>query len=448
MRRQQDSVLLMAKVVQMLCASAVLVCCTSQLAGAQQPGWPAFRGPYGDGRVLAEGDTKTIGFPLHWSETENVRWKTALPLQGWSTPVVMDGQVWMTSATEDGKEFHANCLDANTGAVLFDETVFTCDNPEPLDNEVNGYASPSPAIEHGRVYVHFGSYGTACLDTATGKALWKRTDLPCRHLRGPGSSIILFKHLLILTFDGVDQQYLAALNKDTGETVWRTDRTTEWNDLDEQGKPIREGDWRKSYTSPIVIDVAGKPLLISVGSKATYAYEPLTGKAVWYAPMPGFTPAASPAYGAGLVFVFTGQGQVEMWAIRPDGQGDVSNTHIAWKTDESAIIPLEPSPIVIDGLLYLCSNQGMVTCMEARTGAKVWAKDLGGNFLASPIYADGKLYFSSTQGKTTVFKAGPTLEILATNELENGFMASPAVEGKALILRTKTHVYRIEETPN
>jgi len=183
--------------------------------------WPEFRGPRGDGHVSAPGDTKLIGLPLHWSETNNVKWKTEIPGKGWSTPVISGGQVWLTTATEDGHDYFAICVDAETGKVRFNEKVFHTDNPEPLGNgaSMNCYATPSPVIEPGRVYVHFGSAGTACLDTTTGKVLWKRNDLPCRHYRGASSSPVAFENLLILTFDGADLQYLAALDKKTGETV-------------------------------------------------------------------------------------------------------------------------------------------------------------------------------------------------------------------------------------
>ena len=207
--------------------------------------WPEFRGPFGNGHATAD-DAKPAGLPLRWSETENVQWKTLIPDCGWSTPVVMGGQVWLTTATEDGHDFFVLCVDAESGQVRFEQKLFHADKPDPLGNNVNCYASPSPVIEPGRVYVSFGSYGTACLDTATQKTIWQRSDLPCRHYRGPGSSPILFEDLLILTMDGVDVQYLVALDKNTGRTVWKTDRTTAWNDLNADGKPKSEGDLRKA----------------------------------------------------------------------------------------------------------------------------------------------------------------------------------------------------------
>ncbi len=411
---------------------------------APPPGWPEFRGPWGNGLVQAAGETKPLDLPLQWSETENVKWKTEIPFQGWSTPVALNGQIWLTTATPEGNDFYAICVDAGTGAIKYNEKLFHCDNPEPLGNNVNCYASPSPVIEAGRVYVHFGSYGTACLDTGTGKVLWQRQDLPCRHYRGPGSSPILFENLLVLSFDGVDVQYLTALDKMTGRTVWKTDRTTAWKDLDEQGKPKREGDFRKAFSTPIVIEAAGKLQLISLGSSAVYSYEPRTGKEIWKTHNAAYTPASRPVFGKDLVLVITGRGEAELLAVRPDGQGDVTDTHIAWKA-EGRIVPQEPSPILIDDLLYLVSDDGIATCLEAATGQQIWSEKLGGNYMASPIYAAGRLYFSSSQGKTTVLKAGRSFEIMATSKLDAGFMASPAVLGRALILRTKTHLYRIEQ---
>ena len=407
---------------------------------AAQTGWPEFRGPSGNGIVTAPG--VTLGLPLSWSETENVKWKTAIPYQGWSTPVVLDGQIWLTTATTDGFDFYVVCVDAETGEIRFNEKLFHSDNPEPLGNNVNSYASPSPVIEPGRVYVHFGSYGTACLDTATCKVVWQRQDLPCRHFRGPGSSPILFDDLLILSMDGVDVQYVAALDKKSGATVWKTDRTTAWDDLDEQGKPKREGDFRKSFSTPLVIEAAGKRQLISVGSSATFAYDPRTGREIWKTHNIGFTPSSRPVFGNGMAYITTGQGKAELWAVRVDGEGDVTDTHVAWKVG-APIVSGDTSPLILDDLLYVVSSDGLATCLEAATGTQVWSERIGGNYEASPIYADGRLYFCAVQGKTTVLKPGRDYEVLATNKLETGCMASPAVAGKALFLRTKTHLYRI-----
>lgn len=413
-------------------------------ADLAQGGWPEFRGPRGNGMATKPGTER--GVPVTWSETENIVWKTEIPFRGWSTPVILEGRVWLTTATEDGHDFYVICVDAATGTILYNERLFHADNPEPLGNDVNSYASPTVALEPGRAYVHFGSYGTACLDAATRQILWKREDLPCRHYRGPGSSPIVFENLLVLTFDGADVQYLTALDKNTGETVWKTDRTTEWKDLDEQGLPQREGDFRKAFTTPCLVFVNEVPLLVSPGSYGGFAYEARTGKEVWKTRNEAYSPSMSPIQGDGLVYMTNGRGPTKsLWAMRPDGHGDVTDSHLAWKL-EGRLIPEEPSPILLDGVLYIVSNDGAVTCIESATGAVVWSERIGGNYMASPIYADGRLYCCSTQGRSTVLKAGRSFEKLAVNTLDEGCLSSPAVDGKALILRTKTHLYRIESS--
>lgn len=398
--------------------------------------WPMFRGPQGNGAVIGS------RIPLNWSETNNVNWKIPLPHAGWSTPVVQDGQIWFTGATEKGNDFFAFCVDVKSGKTLFEKQLFHCDTPEPLGNAVNGYASPSAVIEKGRVYLHFGSYGTACLNTTTFELLWKRDDLPCRHYRGPGSSPILYKELLILTLDGVDQQYLVALDKRTGKTVWKSERKIVFNDLDEKGQPKRDGDMRKGFTTPLIIEVAGKDQLISPASSTIISYEPGTGKEIWRVKSPTHTPAVSAVYADGLVLAVTGHGPAEMLAIRPDGQGDVTETHVAWRMGGKEI-PLTPSPVVVNGLLYMLSDNGILNCIEVTSGKKLWREQMGGNCIASPIQDGEKVYVFALSGKTTVLRAGRTFEKLSENTLECGLMASPAITGDCVILRTKTHLYNI-----
>ncbi|MGI6138622.1 MAG: PQQ-binding-like beta-propeller repeat protein [Candidatus Hydrogenedentes bacterium] len=405
--------------------------------------WPHFRGPLENGIVPDTNDHAQL--PQHWSETENIAWKTEIPFRGWSTPVILDRQIWLTTATEEGHDFYALCIDADSGAILFNEMLFHSDSPEELGNDVNSYASPSCVMEPGRVYIHFGSYGTACLDTKDFSIRWERKDLPCRHYRGPGSSPILFENLLVLTFDGADQQYLTALDKDTGKTIWRTDRTTEWLDLDDKGIPIREGDLRKAFTTPTVLSLADMPLLVSPGSYTIFAYNARTGEEIWKARNTAYSPALSPIYEDGLLYVTTGRGSGgAIWAMRPDGKGDVTDSHVVWKV-EGRPVPDEPSPLLYDGLLFLLNNNGLVSCLDAKTGEEKWAKPIGGNYTASPICANGKLYFCNVQGRTTLLNASSTFEKVAVNNLDIGCLASPAVDGNALILRTKTHLYRIAE---
>jgi outer membrane protein assembly factor BamB len=414
------------------------------LAGHARAGadWPEFRGPWSDGYVSAPGDNKIAGFPLHWSETENVKWKTEIPDRGWSTPVVMDGQVWLTTATADGHDFFALCVDADTGKIRYNEKIFHCDTPEPLGNNVNSYATPSPVIERGRVYVHFGSYGTACLDTATGKVVWKRDDLPCRHYRGPSSSPILFENLLILTFDGANLQYSAALDKNTGWTVWKTDRSVAWNDENDPGQMAKDGDRRKAHSTPLIVTANGKLQMLSAGAKAAYAYDPRSGKELWRVQYYDWSAAPRPLFDNGLAYFVTGLTKTELLAVKTDGAGDVTDSHVQWRVKTH--VGKYSSPILVDGLIYTAADESFVSCLDAASGNVVWNERIGGGYQASPIYADGRLYFFNQQGTTTVLKPGRTCDILATNTLADGFMASPAAAGKAFYLRTRTHLYRIE----
>lgn len=436
------------------CVSAtyltLLFVATSSLHAAD---WPEFRGPTGDGHV-----TESKSLPLEWSETKNVRWKTPIPHVGWSTPVVMDGQVWLTTATADGHDFYVLCLDADTGKVIHNKHLFHSDKPEPLGNTVNCYAACSPAIEPGRVYVHFGSFGTACLDTSTGETIWKRDDLPCRHYRGPSSSVVLFENLAILTLDGADFQYVTALDKATGKTVWRTDRNVEWNDENLTGEyakyadMAKEGDFRKAHSTPLLVTSNGKPLLVSGGAKAAFGYDPNTGKEQWRVHYDDWSVAPRPLFQDGVTYIVTGLMHPELWAIKTGGTGDVTDSGVVWRLKTS--VPKSASPVLVDGLLYLVNDDGVASCVDAKTGDVVWKKRIGGRYWASPIAAvdpankTGRIYFFNDEGETTVVEPGRKFKQLAKNELDDGFMASPAVADGALYLRTKSHLYRIDLAEN
>ncbi len=429
------------------------------LAGAANAAdsWPDFRGPSGDGHAAAPGDNKPHGVPVHWSETKNIRWKTEIPHLGLSSPVVMNDQVWLTTATLEGHDFFALCVDARTGKILANQKLFHRDEPEDLGNgrRDNSYATPSAVIEEGRVYVHYGSSGTACLDTETFKVIWKRNDMPCNHYRGASSSPLIFKNLLILTFDGADHQYHIALEKQTGATVWKTDRSAEWNDEHIERQMVKDGDWRKAHSTPLIVNVNGRPEMFSVGAKAAYGYDPLTGRELWRVDHEAYSASPRPLFHEGsFIFVNGFSRGAQMWSVKTGGAGVVNDSHINWKID--APFPKYSSPILVDDLIYMALDEAFLACVDVRTGETVWKERVGGKFRACPVYADGRIYFFSLEGATTVIKPGRELEVVATNQLaENaprddprrgpGFMASPAVVGKALFVRTRHHLYRIEE---
>jgi outer membrane protein assembly factor BamB len=398
--------------------------------------WPQFRGPDGNGVSTA------TGLPVTWSETENVRWKTAIHGRAWSSPVILGRQIWLTTATPDGKELFALAIDKESGKILFDLKLFDVPNPQ-FAHSFNSYASPTPFIEPGRVYVTFGSPGTAAIDTATGKVLWERRDLECNHFRGAGSSPVVFRNLLLMHYDGSDVQYVVALDKATGKTVWQTKRSVDFKDLEPDGKVKGDGDFRKAFSTPLVVMAGNEPVFVSLGSKAAYGYDPMTGKELWRIEEPSsFSSSNRPVAGHGLVYYASGWNTGHVLAVKPDGRGDVTATHVVWRVTRGA--PKKPSILLAGDLLMMVADTGVVTCLDALTGAEVWTARLTDSYSASPILSEGRVYFFSEDGKATVIEAGRTFKKIAENTLEQGFMASPAIDGRALFLRTKTHLYRIE----
>jgi outer membrane protein assembly factor BamB len=401
--------------------------------------WPQFRGPEGTGISAGK------GFPISWSETKNVRWKTRLHGRAWSSPVILGNQVWLTTASEKGHELSALALDRDSGKVLHDLKLFHVETPQ-YAHPFNTYGSPTPVIEPGRVYVTFGSPGTAAIDTKTGKVLWQRRDFECNHFRGAGSSPILFGDLLLMHYDGSDHQFVVALDKKTGKTVWRTERSIDFKDLKPDGKPEADGDLRKGFATPHIVDVAGKPVMISLGSKAAYGYDPKTGKELWrIEERSNHSASTRPVFGHGLVYYPSGWSSGQLLAVKPNGSGDVTESHVAWRLNKG--VPKKPSLLLLGDLLFMISDNGIASCVEAKTGQLVWTSRLDGSYSASPVSAEGRIYFLSEEGKATVIEAGREYKVLAENALDDGALASPALDGKALFLRTRTHLYRIENLP-
>jgi outer membrane protein assembly factor BamB len=392
--------------------------------------WPEFRGPTRNGHADAP------GLPLTWSETEHVAWKAAIHDRGWSSPVIWKDQVWLTTATRSGKELFAVCVDRESGRIVHDVKVFDVPRPQRIAS-INSYASPTSAIEAGRVYVHYGTYGTACLDTATGKTLWTRRDLECDHHMGPGSSLMLFENLLIFHVDGCDVQYVVALDTATGKTVWKTDRSVDYSRIHRYT--------RKAFCTPVVVEAAGRLELISPCSKAVFGYDPRTGKELWKVRHGGWSMTARPLTGHGLVYVITDFDYPELWALRPGGEGDVTDSHVAWTIPKGHHMPKTPSLLLIGDHLYMVRDGGTATCVEAKTGRIVWQERIGGEYASSPLYAAGRIYCFSQAAKTTVLEPGAACKVLAVNDLDGKMLATPAVAGNALYLRTETHLYRIEE---
>ena len=414
--------------------------------GAADLPWPEKSRPAHVGHAAA---ADVAGLPTEWDEQtgKNIAWSIDLEGEGHSTPVVGHGRVWLTAADRDGKRQFVYAIDTESGRVVHHQLLFENATPEPLGNPINTYASPSCFLEDDAVYVHFGTYGTARLDPKTADVVWQRRDLNVRHFRGPGSSPIVFRDLLILTFDGIDRQFVTALDKRTGATVWTTTRSTDYGDLDKEGKPHRDGDMRKAYDTPRVVEVDGRPQLISIGSRAAFGYDPLTGRELWTLRHPNFNAAPRALYVPGLAILNTGSERAVLWGLRLDAstQGDVTESHVAWqrKKGNSAL----SSPVLVDGRVYFITASGIAYCVDARSGEEIYEKRIGGVFTASPLVAGDRIYYCDEGGKTAVVRAGPTFELLAENKLADGGRSSPSAAHGAIYLRTFSKLYKIAAKP-
>ncbi len=419
-----------------------------QVGVADDRGWFQFRGPTGTGLANAK-------LPTELSNKKNFVWSTSTKGVGWSSPVVLNGQVWFTSAVTkeatpeqiatklegvqfaqiktiaQSVEFHAICLDVSTGKSIHDVVLATDDHPAPI-NPMNSYASPTPAIVGNTVICHFGNYGTWCLNTKTGLTVWS-TKLVVDHSVGPGSSPIVFGNKVILVCDGIDQQFVAAVNLDDGKPAWKTNRP-----------PIRamNGEFRKAYSTPLIIQVKGRPQAIIPGAQWTVAYDPDNGDEVWRADCgDGFSTTSMAIFESGLIVMSTGYTKPEFVAIRPDGKGDVSKTHIAWRATKGA--PTMSSAVARDGDMFAMSDTGILTRYDASTGQEKARNRIGGNFSASPIFAGEHLYFSDRKGVVTVVKVDSEMAVVSTNTFGSPILASPAVIENDLIVRTEAEIIRI-----
>ncbi|MEM7012734.1 MAG: PQQ-binding-like beta-propeller repeat protein [Verrucomicrobiota bacterium] len=410
----------------LLCAAAFIVG-----SAAAEGNWPDYRGPSEDGHTAAGTKLAT-----EWSEEKNIAWKTEIKGKAWSSPVIWGDQIWLTNANVEGTRLSVVCIDKNTGKKIHDKMVRRVPGPQYC-HPFNSYGSPSAVLEEGRAYVTFGAPWTGAIDMETGEVIWERIDFTCNHFRGPGSSPLVHGDLLYLNYDGSDFQYIVAMNKHTGETVWKKDRSVDFKDLDENtGGPKMDGDWRKAYSTPRIWEVEGKAQLISLGSMALYSYDPKTGDELWRTEFqPNHSGALRPVFADGKIIMPTGSGG-EVLQILSSGE-------TGWRFKR--VNPRRSSPVLIDGLLYMVDDGGVAACLDAKSGEEIWTDRIGGNFSASLIHADGKIYCFDEEGKCTIIEAGREFKVLSVNELDEGCMGSPAVSGNALIVRTRTHLYRIEE---
>ena len=401
------------------CLAVVLAAVTLTGLRVYAEDWPAFRGPTG------QGHSSESGLPFEWSESDNLLWKTPVPGRGWSSPVVADGRVWLTTATDDrAGSLRLVAYDVETGRELLNNEVFRVDQTALL-NPKNSLASPTPIVDGDRVYVHFGADGTAAL-TTDGEVLWT-TRFPYVSQHGNGGSPVLYRDRLILSVDGYDTAFVVALDAATGEERWRTARH----------RPISQ-----AYSTPLVIRIGDRDQLFSIGAFRATAYDPGSGEEIWEVSYgDGFSNVPAPVFGHGMVYVATGFQVPSLLAVRADGRGDVTASHTIWRLRRG--VPLTSSPLLVGNELYIVSDLGIATCLDARTGELRWRERLGGNFSASPVFADGRIYFQSEEGVTTVVAPGTEYRELATNQLDGAILASMAVANGSLFIRTHDHLYRI-----
>ena len=414
---------------------SVILFLGNQTIKAQQENWTHFRGSN------LNGISAMTKAPILWNDSTNIIWKTDIEGKGWSSPVVFGNQVWVTTASESGKKMLGICLDINSGKKIYEVNLLQPDTVYPK-HSINTYATPTSCIEDGFVYMHFGSYGTVCVNTSNGAIVWKRTDLKCDHVQGPGSSPILYKDLLILHYDGTDVRYIVGLNKRTGETVWKTERPDE---LYKELAPIA----KKAYITPIIINVKGEDLLISNGATACIAYKPETGKEVWRIVKGKETTISSPFAENGTVYFYTSflatpeeEQYIALMAVNPDGKGDITKSNILWQLKSPTFQLL--TPLVKDGLIYTIDTRNMLYCLDAKTGKELYSKKLKQrNYNSSPIYAAGNIYFTSLKGETLVIKHGNQLQVVAENKLPGEVYATPAFVRNSILFRNERSLYRI-----
>jgi len=389
--------------------------------------WPEFRGPTGQGHYGKP-------LPTEWSTTKNVVWKQPIPGHGWSSPIVQDGRIYLTTAVpvvgSKDQSLQALCLDASNGKLLWQTEVFLQDGAKaPRIHKKNSHASPTPLTDGKRLFVHFGHQGTACLDL-NGKVLWRNRDLRYSPVHGNGGTPILVKDKLVFSCDGGDQQFVVALNQADGKVAWKTPRNC-------------DAFKKFSFSTPLLITVKGEEQVVSPGSNAVVAYNPADGKEIWRAKYEGYSLIPRPVFGHGMVFLSSGYDSPTLLAVKVDGAGDVTGSHIAWTVAKGA--PHTPSPLLVNDELYVVSDGGLASCLDARTGKAHWQKRIGGNFSASPLHADGRIYLQSEEGVTTVLKVGNTFEQIGQNKMEERTFASFAVADGAIYLRTESKLYRIQE---
>jgi hypothetical protein len=404
-----------------IAGAALAILALSSIAQAQEE-WPGWRGPRRDGTSTEP------RFPLRWSATEGVLWKVAVPGKGHSSPVVWGDRVYLTTCIEDKGERRLLCLDRKDGRTVWDQLVLT--SPLEKKHKYNNYASSTPVTDGRHLWLAFfdnPKFRVFCYDM-DGKLAWQKEPGEFHSVHGFCSSPLLYKDMVIFNGDQDALAWIVALAQATGEERWRADR------------PNRT----RSYVPPVVFEAAGRPQLVLSGSKCVASYDPDTGKEIWIANGPTEQMVASLVFAEGVLFVAGGFPERHFWGMRPDGQGNVSGTHILWRHEDKKLVPYIPSPVAWGSWFFAVSEDtGKATCLEAKTGKIMWTEQLGKEHRPSPVAAAGHLYFADGLGATYVVKAAPEFELVAKNELKEPIYASPALSRGRIYIRTIESLYCI-----
>lgn len=416
------------------CAVSRLLACLlffTSVARLTAEDWPQFRGPTG------QGISNEKNLPIEWGPDNNVKWKTPIPGLAWSSPVVVKGKIYLTTAVPQGdgespdQSLRALCLDAKTGDIVWDEQVFLQEGKTaPKIHGKNSHASPTPVVVGDRLFVHFGHMGTACLDLS-GKPVWTNRDLSYKPVHGNGGSPIYHNGLLIFTADGASDPLVIALQADSGEVAWKYPRPEVSSN-------------HFAFATPLAIEVNGQWQIVAPGGGSVSGINANDGSEIWRSYYgDGYSVIPRPVYAHGLVFVSSSYDRPTAYAIRPDGHGDVTETHVAWKTEKAA--PHTPSMLVVGDELYMVADDGVTACYNAKTGKQNWQQRLPGGYSASPVFADGKIYFVNEEGQGTVIAPGKKFKKLGENGFGERTLASYAISDGAVFVRTKEHLYRVQQ---
>ena len=408
---------------------AVLLSLLASFSFLPAKDWNQFRGPTGQGHSGWE------DLPVTWNRKDSVDWKTELPGKAWSSPIWVSGSLILTNAIEErgGLALQVLALDSATGKKKWEVALFEHDDA-PRIHKKNSHASPTPFYDGERIFVHFGNLGTACL-SVDGKVIWKK-KFDYRPVHGSGCSPVVHGDLLLFSADGAQNPCLYALDKKTGEVRWKANRES-------------EAKRKFSFCTPLVISRNGKYQIISPASDFVFSYD-LKGNQLWKSHYPGgYSVVPRPIYGDEMIYVSSGYDRPTLYAVKVDGKGDVTDTHVVWKTSKAA--PHNSSPVLVRGpdgslLFFMAADSGVVSCLDAKSGELKWMERVAGSCSASLLHAGGRIYLTDELGKTFVFKAGTPFQLLAENDLEERTLATPIAVPDGLVIRTENAIWKIGKT--